>query len=195
MQTEKFIENGITEMLKADKDTSLKRSLLETSERNITAHLRGHLDQIGCSFEGNKYQIDNDYNRIGMGNIPKNLSPECLSLRKKNGYVVPDIVVHLRGIEIKDNQNANWLVIEVKKIPNFTGVVENIKNKKQKENLKYDIQKLNCFKKDERFKYKQSASIVFSNNGIWISLNDEQFKKLNITTKHGINSLGHSMSK
>ena len=188
MQTEDFIKNGIIKMLKADKDTSPKRSLLETSERNITAHLRGHLDQIGYSFKENKYQIDNDYNRMGMGNLPKNLLPECLSLRKKNGYVVPDIVVHLRGIEIKDDQNANWIVIEVKKIPNFTGVVENIKNKKQKDNLKYDIQKLNCFKKDERFQYKQSALIVFSNNGVWISFNNITWT-LNVQVKNFKNTL------
>ena len=184
-------------MLKADKDTSPKRFLLEPSERNITAHLRGHLDQIGYSFKGNKYQIDNDYNRVGMGDIPKNLLPECSILRKKKGYkgyIVPDIVVHLRGIEIKDDQNANLLVIEVKKIPKFNGKIEGI-NKKQKENLKRDLQKLNCFRKDEMFRYQQAASIIFSNNGVWVSLNCEQFKKLNITTKHVKISLGHSMSK
>ena len=95
MQTEDFIKNGIIKMLKADKDTSPKRSLLETSERNITAHLRGQLDQIGYSFKENKYQIDNDYNRMGMGNLPKNLLPECLSLRKKKNLQIWKIISHV----------------------------------------------------------------------------------------------------
>lgn len=171
MKPEDFIKRGITKMLKVDKRTFPKRSLLETSERNITAHLRRHLAEIGYSYKRKKYQIDHEYNRVGMGNIPKNLPPECL--KRKNGNIVPDIIVHLRGVSVSENQNANWLVIEVKKISNFNGVVEDIKDKKQKKNLMYDFQKLNCFKEDERFQYQQVASIVFSKDCVWISLNED----------------------
>ena len=179
MKPEDFIKQGITEMLKADSDMSPRRHLLETSERNITAYLRRHLGQIGYSHNGKKYQVDHEYNRRGMGDTPKNLSPECL---KRKNSVVPDIIVHLRGIEVREDPNANWLVIEVKKIPSFDGVVENMKNKKQKEALKCDLQKLYCFVEDERFRYQQAASIVFSDKGVWISLNhavwNKRFEKL-----------------
>lgn len=175
MQPESFIKQGIIEMLKADSKTSPKQCLLKTSERNITAHLRSHLGQIGYSYEGKKYQIDHEYNRVGMDNIPKNLPSDCL--KQKIGHVVPDIIVHLRGVEINENINANWLVIEVKKIPSFSGAIKNVKNKKQKENLKHDLQKLNCFRKDERFLYQHMASIIFSKNGVWISLDDKIEKK------------------
>lgn len=179
MKPENFIKQGITKMLKADNATSPKRHLLETSERNITAYLRRHLGEIGYLYKRKKYQIDHEYNRVGMGDIPKNLLPECS--KRRSGNVVPDIIVHLRGVKINDDRNANWLVIEVKKIAKFNGVVEEIRNKKQKEALMCDIQKLNCFREDERFQYQQAALIVFSNKDIWISLNNESFKNLRVT--------------
>ena len=180
MKPENYIKQGIVEMLEADDETSPRRHLLETSERNITAHLRGSLRGIGHSFNRRKYQVDHEYNRAGMGDVPKDPWIECLE--GKSSYVVPDVIVHLRGVEINEDLNANWLVIEVKKISNFNGVINDVKKKTQRDGLRHDLQKLNCFRECYKFRYQHVASIVFGKDSVWVSLDDEvrnnQFKKL-----------------
>ena len=171
-------------MIAADKQTRPKRDLLDTSERNITAHLRNSLSKIGFIFDRKKYQVDHEYNRKGMSDKAKDLSVDCLRcLGRKKGYVVPDIVIHLRGITVEENNNANWLVIEVKNIPNFTGTFECL-TEKEKDDLECDLAKLRCFKIDTRFQYKHAASVVFSKAGKWISLDDnierKQFTRMDI---------------
>jgi hypothetical protein len=161
-------------MIRSDKKTSPKRDLLNTSERNITAHLRSSLSEIGFVVDETKYQIDHEYNRIGNEEDIKSLSDECFKcLNKGKNYVVPDIIVHLRGItHSKKNPDANWLVIEVKKIDNFNGNVD-ILNQKQKKGLERDLKKLNCFKTDQRFQYRHVVSVVLSKNKVWISINKD----------------------
>ena len=178
MKPKNFIKKGIQHMILSDKKTLPKRDLLDSSERNITAHLRSSLIRVDIKIRGVKYQIDHEYNRKGISNKPKDLSEDCLKcLGRRKNYVVPDIIIHLRGVTWEENGNANWLVIEVKKILNFNGSIEDLKNKRNRNDLKNDLIKLICFKKDQRFQYKHAASVVFSKDKIWISLDEDIFNK------------------
>ncbi len=112
--------------------------LLETSvhERTITARLAMYLQK---QF---KLKVDSEYDKHGE-QIKKMLMgiKEC-SKRKKNDYVIPDIIIHTRNTDAD-----NILVIEMKK--------------KKKDNC--DIKKLERFTEQSGiFKYKLGLFIKFN---------------------------------
>jgi hypothetical protein len=165
-----IIRAAIENMLREDAATHPARRLLDTAERNITARLREHLVPLLKDTEWASYQVDHEYHRVGAdGNVPK-----FSTILNQN--VVPDIAVHMRGVRRKDRPDANLLVIEVKQIRTFTGTVQSISDKKQREGLTDDLKKLEALRSlDDEFGYVHAASLVFSDRGSWISLDGDAF--------------------
>lgn len=150
--------------------------LLKTSERNISAHMRDHIERVLASNVYGPYQVDHEYNRMGCSGQPKNIP----SLdRGRNVNVVPDIAVHLRGQSKDQNPDANFLVVEVKNIPRFEGSLHSIRIKRSRKALCNDLRKLERFRDPlGRFGYKHTAAIVFSCKKVWIALDCKLFEPL-----------------
>jgi len=126
----KLIQQAVEEAVRHDDQSSPHKRLLTTSERNIASHIRAALESIiRKSGELNGYQVDVEYNRQGEGNDPKRLDGD---------NVVPDILVHKRGITHDEDRDANYLYMEIKLIYNFNGKRGSIPAGK-KEEMPYQI--------------------------------------------------------
>lgn len=141
------IENRIdiaVDMLKC-KDLFLLQK--DVNERGITHKLAEYLQQ-----QFPEYNVDCEYNRMKNQKmddkyITKKLNLPIVDLRSNDTTaktVYPDIIIHKRGTE------NNLVVIEIKK-------------KLSDEDKKYDINKLEAFKK--QLGYKNSLFIEFDNKG------------------------------
>jgi len=123
------------------------------------------------------FQVDTEYNRVGIGETAK----KRLISEKRKVRVIPDIIIHKRGLLKKESEDANYLCIEINKIKNFDGNLNNIRNKKKKKRLNDDIEKLRCFRKDKNYGYTYGASIVISApHTIFLKLNDKDYVKCSI---------------
>src|SRR5216684_4825767 len=106
MTPEELIQRAIQHAIKLDNQSNPRKKLLTTSERNIAFHIGAALKQIirdNDEFMG--YQVDVEYNRQGADDDPKKLDGE---------NVVPDILVHKRGITFEEDKEANYLYMEIK---------------------------------------------------------------------------------
>jgi len=155
MTPEKLIQQAVEEAVRRDHQSHPHISLLTSSERNIASHIRASLESIiRNSGELDGYQVDVEYNRQGEGDTPKRLGGE---------NVVPDIIVHKRGITCEEDNDANYLFVEIKVIDNFNGERNSIRTTKGKENFDYDKHKL-IFARSEK-RYKHAAFLIFNQHG------------------------------
>lgn len=115
----------------------------KTNERAITHKLAEYLQIEFSKVEGRDYKVDCEYNR--WSDIVK-LNPitvkNSMTDDREGETVYPDIIVHIR-----DSQDDNLLVIEVKKSNN--------------KDIDDDIKKLKAFTKEKSLKY---------NYGLFLSL-------------------------
>jgi hypothetical protein len=69
--------------------------------------------------------------------------------------------------------------VEVKQIGIFEGSPGRIQNKKIKHALRADLCKLKVLRDpDDAFKYQHTASVIFSNEEVWVAVDDSPFEKL-----------------
>jgi hypothetical protein len=165
MYTQTEVQTLITEAIQnmIDEDCVMcpKKDLLDTSERNITAHLRDHIAKTEPASAGIKYQVDHEYNRMGKGNDPKSMPKSIGGGTPKR--IIPDICVHFRGVKSDQDQQANLLVMEVKRVNNFSGELSEIRDKKIIGALERDLRKLKALKDPNgRFRYRHAVSLIFS---------------------------------
>ena len=150
MIMENLVLEACVNMLREDSLSAPLRALWKTSERNISSYLASALrDQKSLS----RYQVDTEYNREGMGNDPKIM----LETDGRKSLVVPDILVHKRGIPDK-----NHLCIEVKKIRRFGGslnrkdIQRDLKNCLGLRNIKDMIMRFHWFFQKKKYGYARS---------------------------------------
>lgn len=156
----RILRTAIVNMFRDDMSRKPKRSIVKTSERNISAWFRGFLQAAFA--EGARYcsyQVDHEYNRVGVAGEPKR-SPNL-----NKDYFVPDIVVHMRGVDSDHNPDANLLAIEVKRIEAFDGSYKMVEAW-----IEEDLTKLAELRnRNGMFRYRQVASLVFSRSDVWVS--------------------------
>jgi hypothetical protein len=178
---------AIENMFEEDGAQDPARPLIKTSERNITAHLRDHIHRVlHQDTRYRHYQVDHEYNRMGLSEEPKHGQGASDKSRKHIGpcpplrNIVPDIAVHRRGITADKGNSPNLFVIEVKKISFFNGSPANIRNKKVKCALNRDRRKLRVLRDpSDGFRYQHTASLVFSLPiVVWVALDDSNFEIL-----------------
>ncbi len=155
-----------------------KKKLFSTSERNIASYLRSSLE-IFKNFHRSLlfYQVDTEYNRVGIKSTSKKIDyKEGKKLR-----VIPDIIVHKRGETVKDGKDVNYLCIEIKKIRNFNGDLNSIKNREMRRRLEDDLEKLKFLRRNKNYKYIYGISVVISDpHTIFFKINDEDFVRCSI---------------
>jgi hypothetical protein len=185
IQLKKLLKLAVEKMIQDDESRKPRRPLLRSAERNISASLRGYLEQslvLHARYEC--YQVDHEYNRMGDREDPK-YSPN-IDLE----YFVPDIIVHRRGVEAKVAPDANLLAVEVKRIDTFAGSLGEIANKKDRYAIANDLRKLKVLREgNDEFRYKHTASVIFSTDRVWVALDGSEFEKLlrfpaNLASKH-----------
>ncbi len=151
----KLIRQAVEEAVKQDDQSHSHISLLTSSERNIASHIRAALESIiRKSGELNGYQVDVEYNRQGKGDDPKKFDGK---------KVVPDIIVHKRGITYEEDRDANYLCVEIKVIGNFNGKKGSIPTAKGKRNFAKDKYKLVLARSEKQ--YKHAAFLIFNRRG------------------------------
>ncbi len=176
VQFKELLTLAIEEMIRCDTARNPIRTLLDSAERNITAHLRNHLERALAQYPDYKcYQVDHEYNRMGKGEVSKHYGKKKGSERPKCdpkiGNFIPDIAIHRRGVQACDDRNANLLVVEVKKIDAFDGYPKRVRRKKAKCALFKDLFKLEALKDpDGDFQYRHTASLVFSGKRVWAAI-------------------------
>ncbi len=155
MTPEELIKRAVEGAVRQDDQSNPHIRLLTTSERNIASHIRAALESvIRKGGELNGYQVDVEYNRQGEGDDPKKLDGE---------NVVPDIIVHKRGITSEKDEDANYIYIEVKIIDNFDGERDSIATAAKKDAFNKDKHKLRLAKSEKH--YKHIAFLIFNRNG------------------------------
>ena len=155
MTPEELIQRAIQHAIKLDNQSNPRKKLLTTSERNIAFHIGAALKQIirdNDEFMG--YQVDVEYHRQGADDDPKKLDGE---------NVIPDILVHKRGITFEEDKEANYLYMEIKIINRFNGKRNSITNVKKAEAFNDDKHKLVLAKSEKHYKY--TAFLIFNRNG------------------------------
>jgi hypothetical protein len=119
----------------------------DANERSISHRFAVHLEPL---FPG--WNVDCEYNRVGLENNPKRLEVEKNEVPVDNldgSRVFPDIIIHQRGINTED---ANLLVIEVKKANNADST--------------NDPAKLTAFTgKESKVHYQYGLFVQFTENG------------------------------
>jgi hypothetical protein len=155
MTPEKLIQQAVEDAIKLDNQSNPRKKLLTTSERNIAFHIGAALKQIirdNDEFMG--YQVDVEYHRQGADDDPKKLDGE---------NVVPDILVHKRGITFEEDKEANYLYMEIKIIDRFNGKRNSITSVKKAGAFNEDKHKLMLAKSEKH--YKHTAFLIFNRNG------------------------------
>ncbi len=155
MRAEELIQQAIQHAIKQDYHSNPRKKLLTTSERNIAFHVGAELQHIirdKDEFIG--YQVDVEYNRQGVGDDPKKFDGE---------NVVPDILIHKRGITFEEDTSANYLYMEVKVINRFNGIRESIRDNGKLTDFMHDKHKLMLAKSEKH--YKHIAFLIFNRNG------------------------------
>jgi hypothetical protein len=154
MTPEELIQRAIQHAITLDDHSNPRKKLLTTSERNIAFHIGASLHQmIKDTDELTKYQVDVEYHRQGMDDDPKKLDGK---------KVVPDILVHKRGISSEEDEEANYLYMEIKVIDNFNGKRNSVPTARTKDFHK-DKHKLMLARSEKH--YKHTAFLVFNRNG------------------------------
>jgi hypothetical protein len=154
MTPEELIQRAIQHAIKLDDHSNPRKKLLTTSERNIAFHLGASLQQIiKDNDELMKYQVDVEYNRQGADDDPKKLDGK---------KVVPDILVHKRGVAFEEDKEANYLYMEIKVIDNFNGKRNSVPTARTK-GFNKDKHKLMLARSEKH--YKHTVFLVFNRNG------------------------------
>lgn len=154
MTPEELIEQALKDALEQDSLLSPRKELLTTSERNIAFHIAQALTNIiENSVEFMQYQVDVEYHRQGDGGIPKKLGGE---------NAVPDIIIHKRGITHEEDNDANYLYMEIKLINNFTGKHSSISQKSKREAFAKDKHKLMLASSEKH--YQHTAFLIINRN-------------------------------
>jgi hypothetical protein len=155
MTSEELIHQAVEEAVRLDNQSNPRKKLLTTSERNIAFHIGAALHQIirnNDEFMG--YQVDVEYHRQGADNDPKKLDGE---------NVVPDILIHKRGITFEEDTDANYLYMEVKVINRFNGKKESIRDSDKLTDFMHDKDKLMLARLEKH--YKHTAFLIFNRSG------------------------------
>ena len=119
---------------------------VNANERCMAAHVFAYMKkEMAKNDLLNQYKIDYEYNREGLVGASKEL---CCKFRrdkkKKNHYVIPDLIIHKRG---DIDNGTNILLVEFKK-PDVA--------------VRDDIAKLiKMTKQNGKFKYKVGLLIIF----------------------------------
>jgi hypothetical protein len=154
MTPEKLIQQAIQLAIKLDDHSNPRKKLLTTSERNIAFHIGASLQQmIKDTDELMKYQVDVEYHRQGTDNDPKKLDGK---------KVVPDILVNKRGVTFEEDEEANYLYLEIKIINNFNGERNSVLPARI-EGFQKDKRKLIHARSEKH--YKHTAFLIFTRNG------------------------------
>lgn len=153
---ENLILQAIENAIRLDEYSNPRKILLTTSERNIASHIRASLELVVRKMNKfDDYQVDVEYNRQGEGDDPKKLN-------SKN--VVPDIIIHKRGFSHQEDNNANYLYMEIKIIERFNGNRCSIEdNHEVLEDFLYDKHKLILARTEKQ--YKHTAFLIFNKDG------------------------------
>ena len=152
MIPEELIQRAIQCAIKLDDQSNPHKKLLSTSERNIAFHIGAALNHIIRDMdEFMGYQVDVEYNRQGVGDDPKKFDGK---------KVVPDILIHKRGITFEKDTSSNYLYMEVKVINLFNGKRESIKDKRKLTAFRHDKYKLMLAKSEKH--YKHIAFLTFN---------------------------------
>ena len=142
------LSKNLTRALQCFLESDAKLLNLGVNERSVSSKLAAHLSQVYAD-----YDVDCEYNR--NANQIKRLRPEqCLSNDIKGTTIFPDIIIHKRG-----NNSRNELVIEVKKINNNDDM--------------RDIEKLKCLTDLNGYGYNYGLQLKFgkqkvSDITVWI---------------------------
>ncbi len=148
----KLIQQAIEDAVRKDDQSSPHKKLLTTSERNIAFHIGSALEQVISEIdEFKRYQVDVEYNRQGENDDPKKLNSK---------RVIPDIVIHKRGLTHEDDNDANYLWIEIKMIWNFNGKRDSITNAEKKKDFHKDKHKLVLARSEKH--YEHAAFLIFN---------------------------------
>lgn len=127
----------------------------DVNERSISAKLAHHLS-IEIENVAPAWNVDVEYNRNGIH--PKELltlTNERKSQGKNMKRVVPDIIIHKRGLNNENGtENNNLLIIEIKKKGSGNAY---------QEDKKFDICKINAFIHEYPYYYKYGVFIEFNN--------------------------------
>ena len=176
MRPENLIQQAIEDAVRQDDQSNPHKRLLTTSERNIASHIRASIEAIiRKSSELTGYQVDVEYNRQGEDDDPKTLD---------GGNVVPDILIHKRGVTFEEDASANYLYMEVKVINRFNGTRDSIRDRDTTEKFRHDKHKLRLAKSEKQ--YKHAAFLIFDKNGeCFLEIDndieyEDSFKDINI---------------
>ena len=155
MTPEELIQRAIQQAIKLDDHSNPRKKLLTTSERNIAFHIGAALTHIiRDKDEFMDYQVDVEYNRQGADDDPKKLDGE---------NVIPDILIHKRGITFEEDTEANFLYMEVKVIHRFNGTRENIRDHDKLTDFMHDKHKLLHARSEKQ--YIHTAFLIFNRIG------------------------------
>lgn len=167
-----MLNEAVVELLESDLIAN-PGDLFRTSERNVTARLRDIVERHIRRLEY-RHNVDHEHTRMG----PNAVTKYSVIMR---GSISPDIIVHKRTITHNMDTSANLLVVEVKMIPLFDGIIGHINNKKQRNGLIRDMDKLTAMQSPaDNFQYVYAASLVFARSGVWVSLNGSRHTRLRL---------------
>jgi hypothetical protein len=129
-----------------------EKDLLNTSEANISSHLRSSLDILRKFHRQlDRYQVDTTQ---------------------------AGIAIHKRGQSQNGDQNLHFLCLEIQSIDGFQGNLVSLENQRKKGRLIRSLEKLDALRSDESRGFSNSALAVISDpQTLFLKVNDEDFKR------------------